>query len=148
MNSRNCFETRKGSTDPKIAAMDRNLSMLAATLIERIRDFPPDALRELFVALDAIERKFDLLPTLDDTQRRAIEQGLKSLERGEGVPMEDVALFKSLAGYDRDAAGKEDFADAIERVKKLSGQEQGDIAGVILALLNEHRFDISPHSPR
>jgi hypothetical protein len=48
-----------------------------------------------------------------------------------------------LKDYDRAAVGKADFEDAAERVRKLSGEEQGDVADAICALLNEYRYDVA-----
>ena len=50
-------------------------------------------------------------------ERLAIDEGLKSIERGEGIPAEKVLKEFKLDNYDRDAAGKEDFLDAISRVQ-------------------------------
>ena len=61
------------------------------------------------------------------------------MDRGEGgVPVEEVEIFKRLKNFDRDAAGKDAFADAVGRVQRRSGDEQGDIACIIFALLDEH----------
>jgi len=115
--------------------------MLAGALIHRIRSFPEEAINDLFDALEAIERKYDLLEPVSEEDRRAIEEGLASLDRGEAIPMEDLEIFKHLKDYDHDSVGREDLADAVSRVKKLSGEQQRDVADVILALLNEYRFD-------
>jgi hypothetical protein len=125
--------------------MDRQrLAFILSQLIYRIREFPDAALNELYAALNAIEHKYDLIEKLTEEERQAIEEGRRSMERGEGIPMEEVFKKFNLADYDRDAAGKEDFEDAISRVRKLSGEEQGDVADVIFAFLNEYRFDIPP----
>jgi len=71
------------------------------------------------------------------------------MDRGEGgVPVEEVEFFKRLKNFDRDAAGKDAFADAIGRVQRRPGEEQGGIAHVILALLDEYQFDIPPPPTR
>jgi hypothetical protein len=101
-------------------------------------------LNELYAALNVIEHKYDLIEKLTEEELQAIEEGRRSMERGEGIPMEEVFKKFNLEAYDRDAAGKEDFDDAISRVRELSGEEQGDVADVIFAFLNEYRFDISP----
>jgi hypothetical protein len=122
--------------------MDRHFTFVITTIIQRVRDFPKGALTELFRSLDRIEKKYDLIEPVTEEERLAIEEGRKSIERGEGIPMEEVKKKFGLENIDRDAIGKEDFDDAILRVQKLAGEEQGDIADIIYALLNEYRFDI------
>jgi hypothetical protein len=125
--------------------MDRQrLAFILSQLIYRIREFPDEALNELYAALNVIEHKYDLIEKLTEEERQAIEEGRRSMERGEGIPMEEVFKEFNLADDDRDAGGKEAFEDAISRVRKLSGEEQGDVADVIFAFLNEYRFDIPP----
>jgi hypothetical protein len=124
--------------------MDRNFAFAITAIIQRVRDFPKEALTELFRSLDRIEKKYDLIEPITEEERLAIEEGRKSFKRGEGVPMEEVMKKFGLENIDRDAIGKEDFDDAVLRVQKLAGEEQGDIADVIYALLNEYRFDIPP----
>ena len=63
-----------------------------------------------------------------EEDRRASQEGIASLDRGEGVPMEEVEIFKGLKNLDRDAAGKDAFADAAGRVQRRPGEEQGGIA--------------------
>ena len=124
--------------------MDRNFAFVITTLTQRLRDFPKEALAELFRSMDRIENKYDLIEPFTEEDRIAIEEGRKSLDRGEGIPMEEVMKKFGLENFDRDAAGKETFVDVISRVQKLSGEEQGDIGYVIYALLNEYRFDMPP----
>jgi hypothetical protein len=124
--------------------MDRNFAFVITTIIQRVRDFPKGALTELFRSLDRIEKKYDLIEPVTEEERLAIEEGRKSIERGEGIPMEEVMKKFGLDEYDRDAGGKDDLADAISRIQKLSGEEQGQIADVLFALLNEYRLDIPP----
>ena len=124
--------------------MDRNFAFVITTIIQRVRDFPKEALTELFRSLDRIEKKYDLIEPVTEEERLAIEEGRKSIERGEGIPMEEVMKKFGLDEYDRDAGGKDDLADAISRIQKLSGEEQGQIADVLFALLNEYRLDIPP----
>jgi len=128
--------------------MDRQLAFVVEALIQRIRDFPNEALNELFLALDAIEAKYGLIEPLSEEDRKAIQEGIASLDRGEGVPMEELEIFKRLKNHDRDAAGKDAFADAIARVQRRSGGEQGGIAHVIFALLDEYQFDVPPPPSR
>jgi hypothetical protein len=127
-----------------IAGMDRRLSAVIGSLTHRLRDFPPEAFEDLFRALEAIERKYDLLEPLREEDRIAIEKGLAQVERGEVIAWEDTKMYKRLQGYDRDKAGRENFADAVSRAQKLSGEEQRDIGDVIFALLNEYRWDFPP----
>ena len=128
--------------------MDKHFAFIITALIERVRDFPPEALNELFRSMDRIEKEYDLIEPLTEEERLAIEEGLRSLERDGGIPAEEVFKEFKLDNYDRDAAGKEDFLDAISRVHKLSGKEQADVADVIFALLNEYRFDIPLPPPK
>lgn len=124
--------------------MDRDFAFVITAIIERLRDFPKEALDELFRSMDRIEKKFDLIEPLTEGERLAIEGGLKSMERREGIPMEEVMKKFGLENFDRNSAGKKYFIDAISRVQILSGEEQGDVADVIFALLNQYRLDISP----
>ena len=130
-----------------IDRMDRKkLTMFLEALAHRIRDFPPDAIGELFETLETIERKYDLLETLSEEDRMAIERGQADIKAGRVFTDEEVrGHFKdALKDYDADTAGREALLDAVSRVQKLSGQEQRDIAYVIFAVLNEPRLDI-PH---
>jgi hypothetical protein len=124
--------------------MNRQLAFVVEALIQRIRDFPNEALNELFIALEAIEEKYGLIEPLSEEDRKAIRERIASLDRGEAVPMEDLEIFKRLKNYDRAAAGKDAFADAVGRVQRRPGEEQGGIAHVIFALLHEYQFDIPP----
>jgi hypothetical protein len=124
--------------------MDQNFAFVITTIIQRVRDFPKEALTELFRSLDRIEKKYDLIEPVTEEERLAIEEGRKSIERGEGIPMEEVMKKFGLENYDRDAAGKKDLAEAVLRIEKLSGEEQGDIADVIYALLNQYGWEAQP----
>jgi hypothetical protein len=57
---------------------------------------------------------------------------------------EEIEIFKRLENFDRDAAGNDAFSDAVGRVQRRSGEEQGGIAHVIFALVDEYQFDIPP----
>jgi hypothetical protein len=124
----------------------RQLALILTQLVPRIREFPKEAMAELFSGLDTIERKYDLLPKPTEEELNAIKEGLAELDAGRGIPAEEVwaKWDHLLKDYDRDAAGKADFEDAARRVRKLSGEEQGDVADVILALLNEYRYNVPP----
>ena len=130
-----------------LGLMDKHFAFIITALIQRVRDFPSEALNDLFRSMDRIERKYDLIEPLTDEGRLAIEEGVKSIERDGGIPAEEVFKKVNLDNYDRDAAGKEDFLDAISRVHKRSGEEQADVADVIFALLDEYRFDHIPPPP-
>jgi hypothetical protein len=130
-----------------LGLMDQHFAFIITALIQRVRDFPPEALNELFRSMDRIEKKYDLIEPLTDEERLAIEEGLRSIERDGGIPAEEVFKKFNLDNYDRDAAGKEDFLDAISRVHKRSGEEQAGVADVIFALLDECRFDDIPPPP-
>ena len=122
----------------------RQLAFLITQLIHRVRDFPDQALREWLTTLNEIERKYDLQEKPTEEEIKAIEQGRAEIERGEYVTSEEVFERLGIGEVDTDAMGKEDFEDAICRVRRLTGEEQGDIADVIFALLNEYRYDIPP----
>jgi hypothetical protein len=124
--------------------MNRQLAFVVEALIQRIRDFPNEALNELFIALDAIEAKYGVIEPLSEEDRKAIQEGIASLDRGEAVSMEDLEIFKRLKTFDRAAAGNDAFADAVSRVQRRPGEEQGGIAHVIFALLDEYQFDFPP----
>ena len=127
--------------------LDRHqLAFTLTQLVPRIREFPMEAMAELFSALDTMERKYDLLPKLTEEELKAIEEGLAELDAGLGMPAEELwaKWDHLLKDYDRAVAGKADFEDAAGRVRKLSGEEQGDVADVIFAFLNEYRYDIPP----
>jgi hypothetical protein len=71
--------------------MDRHqLAFILSQFIYRIREFPDAALNELYAALNVIEHKYDLIEKLTEEERQAIEEGRRSMERGEGIPMEEV----------------------------------------------------------
>jgi hypothetical protein len=130
-----------------LGLMDKHFAFIITALIQRVRDFPPEALNELFRSMDRIEKKYDLIEPLTDEERLAIEEGVRSIERDGGIPAEEVFKRFDLDNYDRDAAGKEHFLDAISRVHKQSGEEQAGVADVIFALLDEYRFDDIPPPP-
>jgi hypothetical protein len=128
--------------------MDRAFLAHIEALVGRLRDYPPEAWHDLYKALYSIERKHNLLeePTPEDLA--AIRQGEAEFARGEYITQEELEVELSrTTGFSRidpDALGKEDFEDALNRVRKLTGEEQGDIAGVIFGLLGQYRYDIPP----
>jgi hypothetical protein len=126
----------------------QQLAWIIAALTGRIRDFPDAALNELFGALGEIERKYDLLEPLSEADKRAIDEGLADIKAGRFITQEqfEEKYAHILKDYDRDAAGKESFADAVSRVGRLPGEEQNDIASVLFALLNEYRYDLPPEA--
>jgi len=96
----------------KNTAVDREtLAFITEALIQRDQRLPQEALNEMFLALDAIERKYDLIEPLSDKVLEVIEERRKSIERGEGIPMEELEIFKMFKNRDRDAAGKDAFVD-------------------------------------
>lgn len=126
--------------------MNKHTYFLIAAIIQRVREFPDDAFNELFQALDAIERKHRLQYPANDETHAAIAAALEQLERGELVPHEDVkALFGTLPdSQSREKAGKAALDDAMARARKRSGEEQGEIADVLFALLDEYSVDVFP----
>lgn len=115
------------------------LPWLIAAITHRIKDFPEEAIHELFGSLDAIERKYDLIKPLSEADRGAIEKSHADVEAGRFVTHEELLekypdVFKD---YDRDATGRKQFLEATQRVQKLPGEQQGGVADVIWALLDE-----------
>ena len=126
----------------------RELAVVATSIIHRIRDFPPEAVTDLFQALNDIEQKYDLVKPLPDEAITAIEEGEADIKAERYITDEEFhMLFASaLTSSEVDAAGKESFADAVARVKKLSGDDQDGFADIIFSLLNEYQYDFSPSS--
>ena len=122
---------------------------LTTAIMARLRDFPSEAVNELFKAMGRIERKYDLTYKLSDEERAAIDESRAAFKRGEFATMEEVdALFADrLKDYDADAAGKEAFENVIGRLRKRSGEEQQDAAELLFALINEYQFDDIPLPP-
>jgi hypothetical protein len=117
--------------------MDRDFTHHIESLAYRLRDFPAAAWKELWQAILTIEKKFDLGETPSEEDLHDIEEGRKAYARGDYVTLEDLLKEAGPApAIDWDAAGKEELASAIKEVKKLSGEEQGDIADMIFALLD------------
>ena len=129
-----------------LPGMDPKMLMVIESLIQRVRDFPDEAFRDLFLALDSIEKKHDLQYKLSEEERTALEESLSEAKRGGVVPQEEVEAFfqRVLKDYDADADGKAALDEVVLRLRKLPGAEQRDVAYVIFALLNEPRFDIPP----
>lgn len=122
------------------------LAWIIESLAHRLKDFPKEAVSELFAALDEIERRHHLIEPLSEEQREAIMRGLADVEAGRVITHEELKAnwahrFKD---YDADAAGKEALLDAVLRVQKLSGKEQDAFARVLFAILDEPQFDIPP----
>lgn len=92
--------------------------MIAHVVVERTRDYTSDALKELFHAMDGIERKYDLIVKLTEEEKAAVAAEDK-LDRGEKLaelelagPIEDflpesetsiLARLTALPENDRDA---------------------------------------------
>ena len=85
-----------------------------------------------------IHAKYALIEPLSEEGRKAIQERIASIDHGEGVPTEEAQIFKWPQSLDQDAAGKDAFADAVGREQRRAGDEQGDMAGIIFALLDEH----------
>jgi hypothetical protein len=120
--------------------MDKDWVAVIQAIVDRTRDFPPEARNELLSALGTIERKYDLIEPLTPEERDAVQEGLHSLERGEGIPVEEVMKSLGIHDYDRDTAGKEDLEEVLSQVRKLSGRDQGRIARLLFSLIDEDRL--------
>ena len=131
-----------------LLGMDQKMLMLIQALIQRVRDFPDQAFRDLFLTLDSIEKKYHLQYKPSEEERAALQESLAEAERGDFVPRKEVEAFfqRVLKDYDADADGKAALDEAVLRLRKLPGSQQRDVAYVIFALLNEPRFDIPPPS--
>ena len=123
--------------------MDKDWVAVIQAIVDRTRDFPTEARNELLSALGTIERKYDLIESLTPAERDAIDEGLRSLERGEGISVEDVMKSLGIHDYDRDTAGKEDLEEVLSHIQKLSGEDQGAIARLLFSLLDEDQFGVS-----
>jgi predicted transcriptional regulator len=74
---------------------------IAEALVDRIIDWPDEALNELMRMMDAIEQKNDLLIKLDDETRAAVQEGLAQAKRGEFVSDEEMEEFFARHGVAR-----------------------------------------------
>ena len=67
---------------------------IVEVLLERISDWPNEALNELFRAMGEVELKYDLTYKLTDEDREAIERGLAAADAGRFASDGEVeALF-------------------------------------------------------
>lgn len=58
----------------------------AKGLIDRARDYPPEALNELFRLMDDIERDYGLIPALTEREEEVVAAFEERLSRGEELP--------------------------------------------------------------
>jgi hypothetical protein len=115
----------------------RKLTYLITHLIIRIREFPPEAVRELLTAVDQIERKHDLREKLTAREWEAVVESRDSLSWAEQLAAGQVSK-SNITKVDLDAWGAQNFEEAFNRVQKRDGEQQGDIADVIFALQDEY----------
>jgi hypothetical protein len=114
----------------------RKLTFLITHLILRVRDYPADAVDELLAALDMIDRKYDLMEKLASEEWQAMVESRDDVAR-----IESGSLgfgYTSLSDKDVAAMGRKHFEDAVTRARRRNGEEQGDIADLIFALLDEY----------
>jgi len=71
--------------------MDKDL--LADTISSRIADWPDDALKALFEAMDKIEEAHGLVYVLSPEELADIEEGLADIEAGRFATEEEVAAL-------------------------------------------------------
>jgi hypothetical protein len=114
----------------------RKLTFLITHLILRIRDYPAAAVEELLKALDKLEKKYGLVEKLAEGEWQAVVESRDDVAR---ITSGSPALSKtSLRPKDIDAMGKKHFDEAVARVRMRPGEEQGDVADLIFALLDEY----------
>ena len=67
--------------------MDRTDRLyLAQAIVERARDYTKEALNDLFEAMDAIERRHELIPKLTAEEEAEVATAEEKLARGEKLP--------------------------------------------------------------
>jgi hypothetical protein len=117
--------------------MDKRWIGIIQAVVDRTKDFPTEAYDDLLSALDTIEEKYGLIVRLTDEERQAIEEGRRSLDRREGVPIESVMESLGIHNFDRNVAGKEDLEEVLLQIQKFSGEDQGRIARILYGLTKE-----------
>jgi hypothetical protein len=116
----------------------RKLAFLITHLILRIRDFPPKAVDELLAAVDEIERKYDLIEKLTPEEWEAVAESKDDIAHQDDLAA-GLALSKTrLSKESIDVLGKQHFEEAVRRVLLRDGDQQGDVADLIFALLDEY----------
>jgi hypothetical protein len=78
-----------------------------------------------------------MIEALSEEGSKAIQDRIASIGCGEDVLMEESKIFEWLKSLDPDAAGKDAFAAAVSRMQRRSSKEQGDIACIVFALLDD-----------
>jgi predicted transcriptional regulator len=78
-----------------------NRKFVAGALVDRIVDWPDEALNELMRSMDTIERKYDLIVKLDEETQAAVREGLAQAKRGEFVSDEEMEAFFARHGVSR-----------------------------------------------
>ena len=108
--------------------MDRSTRLfLAEAILERTRDYPRDALNDLFGALDKIEVEHNLVTGLTPEEEDAVAAAEAKLARGKHLPELEAPAQNDLE------ASKEDI---LNRLAVLPDTEQYAVYGVIALLLD------------
>lgn len=69
------------------------MNKIAATILDRIADWPKEAQEELMQAIVDIEARHVGIYHLSDDERAAVREGLAQAARGEFVPDDVVAAY-------------------------------------------------------
>jgi hypothetical protein len=101
---------------------------LAEAIVDRTRDYPEPALNDLFDALDAIERRHELIPKLTEEERAQVAAAEEKLARGEKLP--ELEYRPSPEDY-----LLESEASTLGRLRALPQEEQEHILSMVRTLI-------------
>jgi hypothetical protein len=123
-----------------MARMDRPTRLyLAQAIVERTRDYTKEAFNDLFEAMDAIERRHELIPKLTADEEAQVAVAEEKLARGEKLP--DLEYRASPEDY-----LLESEASTLGRVRALPQEEQDHILSMVrlLSEIDAPRLRLSP----
>ena len=101
---------------------------VAQAIVDRTRDYPEPALNDLFDALDAIERRHELIPKLTAEEQAQVAAAEEKLARGEKLP--DLEYRGAPEDY-----VLESEASTLDRVHALPQEEQEHILSMVRMLI-------------
>jgi hypothetical protein len=101
---------------------------LAQAIVERSRDYTKEALNDFFEAMDAIERRHELIPTLTADEEAQVAAAEEKLARGEKLP--DLEYRASPEEY-----LLESETSILGRLRALPQEEQDHILSMVRLLI-------------
>jgi len=109
--------------------MDRSTRLyVAQAIVERSRDYTKEAFNDLFEAMDAIERRHELIPKLTADEEAQVAAAEEKLARGETLPELD------LRGPIEDFL-LESETSILNRLRALPQEEQDHILSMVARLI-------------